>query len=83
MRTEIIRIGNSQGLRIPKPLLQEVGLSGAVDMSVVNGRLVITPSASPRLGWEAGFKAMVEEGDDKPLLDEDAATEFDRGDWKW
>ena len=42
MRTRIVKIGNSQGIRIPKALLEESGLKGEVDMSVRDGVLLIT-----------------------------------------
>ncbi|MGH7195222.1 MAG: AbrB/MazE/SpoVT family DNA-binding domain-containing protein [Candidatus Saccharimonadales bacterium] len=41
MKTSIITIGNSKGVRIPKPLLQESGLNGAVELKAVNGKISI------------------------------------------
>jgi antitoxin MazE len=43
MRGKVVRIGNSQGVRIPKSLLQDAQLSGEVDMTVVDDGLLITP----------------------------------------
>lgn len=37
MRALIITIGNSKGIRIPKPLLEESGLAGEVELKVVKG----------------------------------------------
>ena len=36
MTTRVVRIGNSQGVRIPKPLLEQAGLTGEVEMVVEN-----------------------------------------------
>jgi antitoxin MazE len=71
MKTHIVRIGNSQGVRIPKPLLEQTGLSGEVEISVQDGSLVIKRAHKPRAGWAKAFKEMAERGDDV-LLDEGA-----------
>lgn len=84
MRTRIIRIGNSQGVRIPKLLLEECGLSGDVDMTVHNGALVISPAGAARQGWADAFREMALRGDDA-LLDDGitALTSFDEESWEW
>ena len=51
MKTRIVRIGNSQGVRIPKPLLQQSGLGEEVELAVENGTIVIRPTSRPREGW--------------------------------
>lgn len=43
MKTSIIVIGNSRGIRIPKPLLEESGLTGEVDLQVIKGGIQIKP----------------------------------------
>ncbi len=84
MRARIIRIGNSQGVRIPKALLEEAGLSGDVDMTVRDGALVVTAAGCPREGWDRAFGDMAEYGDDA-LLDAEIApaTAFDEESWEW
>jgi antitoxin MazE len=84
VRTRIIKIGNSQGIRIPKVLLEEAGLSGDVDLSVQNGALVVARARQTREGWAEAFKTMAAHGDDA-LLDGYAATSgtFDEGSWEW
>ena len=68
MKTRIVRIGNSQGIRIPKLLIEQAGLSGEVEVIVRNNSLVIRAAAHPRAGWAAAFQKMAERGDDR-LLD--------------
>ena len=68
MRTRIIRIGNSRGIRIPKPLLEQLGLEGEVEMRAENGCLVIGTPTKPRKGWAAAFRAMARRGDDALLI---------------
>ena len=84
MRARIIRIGNSQGVRIPKALLEESGLSGDVDMVVRDGALVISPAGRPRLGWDDAFRRMAAHADDA-LLDAETPlpTAFDEESWEW
>jgi antitoxin MazE len=83
MKTRIIRIGNSQGVRIPKALIDLAGLRGEVEMCVEGDGLVIKPAAAPREGWAAAFRAMAERGDDT-LLDADLSpTSWDEDEWEW
>jgi antitoxin MazE len=84
MRTRIVRLGNSHGVRIPKALLEEAGLSGDVDMSVRDGAIVIAAAGKARQGWDEAFRQMALRGDDE-LLDGDVATSetFDEESWTW
>ena len=84
MKTRIVRIGNSQGIRIPKPLLEQTGLSGEVEIIVRDRSLVIRPMKKPREGWASAFQEMAQRGDDK-LLDADvlSLTEWDKDEWEW
>jgi antitoxin MazE len=65
MKTRIVRIGNSKGIRIPKLRLQQTGLSGEVDIRAENGSLVIRPARRPRAGWAAAFKKALREDNAK------------------
>lgn len=84
MRAIIIKIGNSQGVRIPKPLLEQTGLEAEVDIKVEENRLVISPVHSVRWGWAEAFRDMAARGDDA-LLDSDRiwASQWDEGEWEW
>jgi antitoxin MazE len=83
MKTRIVRIGNSQGIRIPKPLLEQLGLEGDVQLDVQGDSLVIRPSRKPREGWAESFRAMAEHGDDAPLLPDHPLTTWDEDEWAW
>lgn len=84
IRARIIKIGNSQGIRIPKPVLEQAGLAAEVEIEVQNGRLILSPAGKRRAGWAAAFEAMARTGDDE-LLDGEAPlpTRFDEQDWHW
>jgi antitoxin MazE len=84
MKTRIIRIGNSQGVRIPKLLIEESGLGEEVELEVQSNQIIIRAAGKPRSGWEDAFKAMAENGDD--VLLEPAAhgpTSWDEDQWEW
>lgn len=84
MKTRIVAIGNSQGIRIPKPLLEQTGLSGEVEIRAEDGALVIRPVKRPRDSWAAAFQKMARRGDDA-LLDDVAPSlsHWDEGQWEW
>ncbi|KEF41427.1 MAG: AbrB family transcriptional regulator [Cyanobium sp. CACIAM 14] len=79
MRARLIRIGNSRGLRLARPLLEQAGLSDEVDITVAPGVLTIRPVSAPRAGWAEAAATAVADG----LLDEPSATRFDDEEWTW
>jgi len=85
MKTRIVRIGNSRGIRIPKPLLETAGLGEEeVEIRAVKDSLVIRSARKPRAGWEEAFREMARKGDDA-LLDENAPplSSWDEEEWEW
>jgi antitoxin MazE len=82
-RARIVKIGNSQGVRIPKLLLGQLDL-GEVELTVEGDRLVIRPVRCSRYGWDEEFRLMAERGDDR-MLDEVAVslTQWDEDEWEW
>lgn len=81
MRLKLTRIGNSRGIRIPKPLIMQCGFGDLVDVRVVPEGLVIAPHRSPREGWREAFAAAKPER--HLLLDRLPANVFDHEEWKW
>jgi len=80
---KIIRIGNSQGIRLPKKALEDSGLSGEVELVTGHNELVLRPLRNPREGWEDAYIQMAMHGDDKFLLGEQPASEWDNNEWQW
>jgi antitoxin MazE len=71
MLTTIRRLGNSQGVLIPKPLLQQVGLEDQAEMRIEGDALVLRkPKTEPRAGWAEECRALAEAGDDALVLPE-------------
>jgi antitoxin MazE len=84
IKTRIVKIGNSQGIRIPKLLLDQLGFGSEVEIAVQQQTLVIRPLQHPRHGWEEQFRSMAEQGDDQ-LLDGDivSLSSWDDEEWEW
>jgi antitoxin MazE len=82
MKTRIVRIGNSRGVRIPKPLLTQAGLGEEVELRVEAGAIRIESISTPRAGWAEAAEALATvEG--MGLLDESTPTRFDEEEWEW
>ncbi|HEV3022656.1 MAG TPA: AbrB/MazE/SpoVT family DNA-binding domain-containing protein [Pirellulales bacterium] len=83
MKTRLVKIGNSRGIRIPKPLIDEAGLGEEVEIEVRKGSLVVSRRDRPRARWDEAFASMARRGDDA-LLDGDAtSTRWDEDEWEW
>ncbi len=84
MRAKIVRIGNSRGIRLPRYVLEQVGLEleDEVELEIREGELVIFPASRPRAGWEEAARKLAERQEDG-LLDEPAPTRFDEEEWSW
>jgi len=84
VKTRIINIGNSQGICIPKLLLDQTDLGEEVELELRGDQIMIRPGYHARHNWEDRFKAMAERGDDK-LLGGDLVipTAWDEEEWEW
>ncbi len=81
MKASIIQIGNSQGLRIPKPILKQCGFDSEVELEVHDKKLVIKPYTSVRKSWAKAFEKMAQNGDDQLL--EFPSSQWDEEEWEW
>lgn len=84
MRARVIKIGNSQGLRIPKPLLEQTGIHDDVEIEVEKNQIIIRPVKSVREGWDDAFKQMSEGSDDNLIIEDDRISHaWDEEEWDW
>ena len=83
LHTRIVRIGNSQGVRIPKPLLEQAGISDQVDLVVHDGQISIRPARCARSGWGEQFARMNRAGDDQPSDERGGAAASDPKESEW
>jgi antitoxin MazE len=83
MKTRIVRMGKSKGIRIPKPLLDKTGLEGEVEIHARQNSLVIQAAQKPRTGWSKAFREMAKAGDDRLIDDVPNMSSFDEDEWEW
>ena len=82
MIINIVPIGNSKGIRIPKAILDQCDIENEVDLEVENGKIIIEPiNKNPRKGWTESFTKMTETGEDQLLLEDTIDLEME--DWEW
>lgn len=81
----IRRIGNSQGILIPRNLLIACGIEEQVELVVIGQNILLrSVKRQPREGWEQQFeKARTENDFSDPDLFEGAGNDFDSTDWTW
>lgn len=81
MKAQIIQIGNSQGIRIPKAVLEETGISGEVELEIAPEGILIKNIRKPRGDWDAIFQSLSDVDDDAALRE--STTEFAKKEWQW
>jgi antitoxin MazE len=84
IKSKIVRIGNSQGVRIPHFLLQQLHLANEVEMSIQDDQLVIRAARKPRQDWEDWFSRVLpaeedSSGEEKPPQ----LSDWDGTEWTW
>ena len=66
MKIAIRKMGNSQGVIIPKPVLTQLGLDSEAEMSIERDAIVLRkPRNAVREGWAEASKAIAASGDDR------------------
>jgi antitoxin MazE len=80
VKARIVAIGNSHGIRIPKPLLEQAGLGDEVELHAEHGRIVIAATQVARAGWAAAAAQLHARGEE--TLIETPAPAFD-AEWEW
>jgi antitoxin MazE len=83
VKTSLIAIGNSRGVRIPKPLIEQCGLADEVEMVVRDNAILIHAPRQPRSGWAKAFAQMARAGDDALLNDQSGSSRWDEQEWQW
>ena len=69
MKTSIVPIGNSKGIRIPKSILEQCDIQREVELKVEESRIIIMPVENhPRQGWEDAFRRMSANQDDELII---------------
>jgi antitoxin MazE len=82
VKTRLVRIGNSRGVRLPKTIIAQAGLTDEVELGVREGAVVIARVTSARSGWADAARQMRQRDEDR-LLDASISTDFDEKEWQW
>jgi antitoxin MazE len=82
MLSNIIQIGNSKGIRIPKELLKHAHLEDAIYIIPVDEGLLIKPSANMRVGWEKAFAKNIEDND-MSFVNSRNLSSWENEEWEW
>ncbi len=81
MLLDIVKIGNSKGVRLPSIVLKECNITDQVNIEVSDGKIIMYPVMQPRAGWEKAFRKMHAAGEDKQIISEGVSDELE--DWEW
>ncbi|MDD2300088.1 MAG: AbrB/MazE/SpoVT family DNA-binding domain-containing protein [Fermentimonas sp.] len=76
MKTDVIRIGNSKGVRLPSTILKQCGIGSKVEIEVRDNEIILKPVKSPREGWQDAFQQMHEFGDDELIIPDEIDAEL-------
>jgi len=76
MEINVINIGNSKGIRLPKTILEQYNISDTLELILEKGKIVLKPKSIPRKGWGKSFQLMSTNGDDKLIIDDIFADEI-------
>ena len=76
MEAKLVRIGNSKGIRLPKSMLVQTGMTERIEIEARGHSIILKPVKEPRSGWEASFaKGSHDLSKDRAWLDADLAAD--------
>lgn len=82
MVVSVVQIGNSRGVRLPKAILEQLGINEKLELEIENQTIILKPvQEKVRNGWEDAFRKMALHKDDGLVLqDNDLEEGFE---WEW
>ncbi len=84
MQAKITKIGNSQGIIIPKTIIEQCGFAEKVNLEVKDNHLIISPIAeNPRKGWEEAIIAAGVNENEELLMGYYLEHSWDEEEWTW
>jgi antitoxin MazE len=81
MQIDVIKIGNSKGIRFPAYILKECNIKDKIEIEVVDGKIIIKAIEKPRANWDAAFIKMHQNGDDELIIDDNLSLNSEE--WEW
>ncbi len=84
MKARLVNIGNSRGVRIPKPLIEEAGLPEDVELHVRDGMIVISAARVTRAGWAEAARRLSDANQSESETHlPSVPTKFEESEWQW
>ena len=83
IRTRLIKIGNSQGIRIPKVVLDQLQLTDTIELELQDEQLIVRSIKAPRTDWRSAFQQMAAQADDHLLDSQYLPTGWEESEWEW
>jgi antitoxin MazE len=80
MKTKLIKVGNSKGVRIPKPMIEEAGLSEDIELILDDNRIILQSTNTPRAHWDESFS---ETDDVNEEITAYFTNDWDEEEWTW
>ena len=83
--TMLTKIGNSQGVRIPKAFIAQAHLSNAqIEFEVLENGLLLKPiKKSARVDWEENIKEVLQKNKKDDGMIHELLNDSDLEDWQW
>lgn len=88
MFLDLIEIGNSKGIRIPKSIIEACGFKKTIHLEIKDGKLILEPKTVElkkvyRKDWDQAFKNSKNIANDDLSEDSFFETEWDKEEWTW
>ncbi|ASK26550.1 AbrB/MazE/SpoVT family DNA-binding domain-containing protein [Neisseria chenwenguii] len=80
MLINLRKMGNSQGLILPKSIIRQLDFGDSLEMQIADGKVILSKPAAVRTGWAEAAAAIAAEAPDTEWTD--LANEAD-GEWQW
>lgn len=81
MNLNVIKIGNSKGIRFPSYILKECNIYDVVNLYVKEGKIIIEPIMNTRKNWNQEFIRMHQKNDDTLIIDD--SLDMNLEEWEW
>ncbi|HLP45664.1 MAG TPA: AbrB/MazE/SpoVT family DNA-binding domain-containing protein [Candidatus Kapabacteria bacterium] len=84
MILKLVQIGNSQGIRLPKTIIDQFNFNDSIEAVIKREGLLLRKKTKPRAGWKAQILKEIKKGGClEMLIPDNVQNEFDESEWQW